>query len=88
MTVSTIHELDPCARPATGGTQKGTAMLLHEVLARSRQREAEEAARQWRLARAALARRRRRRVLAVLAAPLRRETRRWAAQLRRSAGTP
>ncbi len=44
--------------PARSVPNKGTAMLLHEALARSRMREAEQAAREYALVRAVTAGRR------------------------------
>jgi hypothetical protein len=50
-----MTDLTTLASPATPRPvvrdREGTAMLLHEALARSRQQEAEEAARQYALAR-------------------------------------
>lgn len=64
--------------------REGMPMLLHEALARSRQREAEEAARRYRLVRAAVAARPRRSVLGAL---FRRTARTRAAAARRAACT-
>lgn len=64
--------------------RKGTSMLLHEALARSRQQEAEEAARRYRLVRSvSAANRQARRTL--LGAVLHRVTRSRAAAARRAA---
>ncbi len=55
MTNSTLVTPQPPTRPAQ---TEGTAMLLHEALARSRMREAEQAARDYALVRALTAGRR------------------------------
>lgn len=52
MTAPTALDTRPVARD-----REGTPMLLHEALARSRQREAEEAARRYRLVRSVTAQR-------------------------------
>jgi hypothetical protein len=80
--------VDARVRPATR-VGEGMPMLLHEALARSRQQEAEEAARRYRLVRAAQRARgvRCRRLLAVLAVPFRRSARARAAAARRAAYT-
>lgn len=57
LTSAPLAPLPDDPRPAVRG-REGMPMLLHEALARSRQREAEEAARRYRLARSFLAGRR------------------------------
>ena len=78
MTAPTPHATRPVARD-----REGTPMLLHEALARSRQREAEEAARRYRLVRRATAQRGR--SLGFLGALFRRTARTRAAAARRAA---
>ncbi|MGE3288658.1 MAG: hypothetical protein AB7J32_21510 [Pseudonocardia sp.] len=73
-------------RPVTRA-REDTSMLLHEALARSRSQEAQEAARRYRLARAArqAAAADRPVLLRVLLVPLRRTARARAAAARRAA---
>lgn len=73
-------------RPIEAPVTEGTSMLLHEALARSRQREAEEAARRYRLVRQArlAARRHRPGLLRAVLTPFRRCARLRAAAVRRA----
>ena len=74
--------MPPATRPAARD-REAMSMLLHEALARSRQREAEEAARRYRLVRSATAQRGR--SFELLGALFRRSARARAAAARRAA---